>query len=62
MGSEGAVELIDDIPYFVNKEGRRELPITESAYESKSYSLYEFARSIRTHTASKTEPTISTPF
>jgi predicted dehydrogenase len=49
LGSKGAIDLIDDIPYLVSEDGTRErLPMSDLKYSnSMSNSLYELVRAIR---------------
>lgn len=56
VGSEGAIELTDDVPALVRKDGTREpLPIPALAYESKGFTLAAFAQSVRSGTPSVTD-------
>ncbi|TVY01015.1 Gfo/Idh/MocA family protein [Paenibacillus cremeus] len=53
VGSEGAIELTDDVPYWVRKgEGdgtvKELLPVAELPYESKSFTLDAFVQAAQT--------------
>lgn len=55
-GSEGAVELCNDIPYLSGKGGeRQELPLPQMQYSSQGYSLHQFIYSIRHDTRPDTD-------
>ncbi|CAG7645167.1 Gfo/Idh/MocA family protein [Paenibacillus allorhizosphaerae] len=56
VGNEGAIELTDDVPTLVRKDGSKEqLPLPALPYESKGFTLDAFVRSVRSGAPSVTD-------